>query len=144
MVTLVGAGGLSFPVCKKKGLDWDCGVWGIRRVGGIIGLGVSIFASVAAVGQLDTYLQIGMAVFLGSPTPLTLLFLSLPSFTLFAPLQYSFFPSLLGVPRKDPFLKLQVEWRNSSMAVGLGRLSLVARKYQMHYFIAAWSWINYL
>lgn len=45
---------------------------------GIIGLGVRSFASMAAVGHLlDTCLQIGMAVFLGGPAPLTLLFLSL-------------------------------------------------------------------
>lgn len=82
---MVYSGGLSFPVCKEKGLDWDCAVWGIRRVGGFIGLGVWSFASMAAVGHLlDTCLQIGMAVFLGGPVPLTLSFLSL--FTVFTPL----------------------------------------------------------
>lgn len=51
-------------------------------MGGIIGLEVWSFASMAAFGHLlDTYLQIGMAVFRGDPAPLTLPFLSLPSFT---------------------------------------------------------------
>lgn len=49
---MVNAGGLSFPNSKKKGLDWVCGVGTSEKGGGIMGLGVWVFASMNAVGQL--------------------------------------------------------------------------------------------
>lgn len=63
-------------------------------MGGIIGLRVWIFASMVAVGQLGTYLQIGMVVFLGARTPLTLFSLSFP------------FPSLLYPLHPTPIQRL--------------------------------------
>lgn len=102
----------------------------------MIGLGVCIFAFMAAVGYLfGTYLQIGMTNFLVALPSLTLLFLFFLSFTPFPQTPPQLLPLSMWSSQGGPFPVTQVDWENYSVVV-VRSLSFEARHTQISHFLA--------